>query len=141
VTWEIPTYVYGFVDNMPELMSASDLVVTKAGPGTLAEAFIAGLPVIISSYIPGQEGGNVRYVLDHEAGAYATDPLEIARIVREWLEPGSKSLEQVVANAAALARPHAALAIARELYSMIQREPPAGLRYGDLCMPEATLSS
>ena len=32
---------------MPALMSASDLLVTKAGPGTLAEAFIAGLPVII----------------------------------------------------------------------------------------------
>ena len=54
-TWEIPTHVYGFADNMPELMCASDLLVTKAGPGTLAEAFIAGLPVIISGYIPGQE--------------------------------------------------------------------------------------
>ena len=59
----------GFVDNMPELMSASDLLVTKAGPGTLAEAFIAGLPVIIFGYTPGQETANVDYVLDHHAGA------------------------------------------------------------------------
>ena len=140
VAWEIPTQVYGFVDNMPELMSASDLLVTKAGPGTLAEAFIAGLPVIISSYIPGQEGGNVRYVLEHEAGAYATDPLEIANIAREWLQPGNAALERVVANAAALARPDAALAIAERLYSMLQLGPAPDSKSSDFWMVEAALS-
>lgn len=140
VAWEIPTQVYGFVDNMPELMSASDVLVTKAGPGTLAEAFIAGLPVIISSYIPGQEEGNVSYVLDHSAGAYATDPIEIAKIAREWLWPGNKDLERVVANAAALARPDAALTIAHRLYAMLQLEPTRDSSSSDLRMVEATLS-
>jgi 1,2-diacylglycerol 3-beta-galactosyltransferase len=139
VSWEIPTRVYGFVDNMPELMSASDLLVTKAGPGTLAEAFIAGLPVIISSYIPGQEEGNVRYVLEHEAGAYATDPVEIARIASGWLQPGNPDLERVVANAAALARPDAALVIARRLYALLQLEPKPGSNSGDFRWVEATL--
>jgi 1,2-diacylglycerol 3-beta-galactosyltransferase len=139
VAWEIPTRIYGFVDNMPELMSASDLLVTKAGPGTLAEAFIAGLPTIISSYIPGQEGGNVRYVLEHEAGAYATDPLEIARIASEWLRPGNESLQRVVANAAALARPDAALVIAKRLYAMLQLGPAPDLGSSDLRVIEATL--
>jgi 1,2-diacylglycerol 3-beta-galactosyltransferase len=126
VVWEIPTRIYGFVDNMPELMSASDVLVTKAGPGTLAEAFIAGLPVIISSYIPGQEEGNVKYVLEQEAGAYATDPAEIARIVRGWLEPGNKDLERIVANASALARPDAALIIAQRLYALLHLGPGHG---------------
>jgi 1,2-diacylglycerol 3-beta-galactosyltransferase len=139
VAWEIPTRIYGFVGNMPELMSASDLLVTKAGPGTLAEAFIAGLPVIISSYIPGQEEGNVRYVLEHGAGAYAADPLEIARIAREWLQPGNKSLEQVFANAAALARPDAALVIAQRLYSMLELGPAPNPGSSDYRMVEATL--
>jgi 1,2-diacylglycerol 3-beta-galactosyltransferase len=139
VTWEIPTRIYGFVDNMPELMSASDLLVTKAGPGTLAEAFIAGLPTIISSYIPGQEGGNVRYVLEHEAGAYATDPLEIARIASEWLQPGSESLQRVVSNAAALARPDATLVIAKRLYAMLQLGPALDPGSSDLRVIEATL--
>jgi 1,2-diacylglycerol 3-beta-galactosyltransferase len=119
-SWEIPTQVYGFVDNMPELMSASDLLVTKAGPGTLAEAFIAGLPVIISSFIPGQEEGNVDYVLKHQAGAYASEPAEIARIIRRWLDPGSDELEHVVAKAVALARPEASLVIAERLYEMLE---------------------
>jgi len=139
VTWEIPTQVYGFVDNMPELMCASDVLVTKAGPGTLAEAFIAGLPVIISGYIPGQEEDNVRYVLEHRAGAYATDPLEIADIVRRWFLPGDPVLEQVVANASALARPDAARVIARRLYAMLPPGPAFERGSGDLYAVEATM--
>jgi 1,2-diacylglycerol 3-beta-galactosyltransferase len=118
-SWEIPTRIYGFVDNMPELMHASDLLVTKAGPGTLAEAFIAGLPVVISSFIPGQEEGNVDYVLDHQAGAYASEPAEIAQIIRGWLDSDRAELERVVAKATALARPDATLIIAERLHEIL----------------------
>jgi len=117
--WEVPTRIYGFAQNMPELMAASDLLVTKAGPGTLAEAFIAGLPTLIYGFIPGQEEGNIRYVQEHSAGAYAPDPDEIARIARSWLEPGNPELARIVANARALARPDASLTIARRLYAML----------------------
>ncbi|MCA9975497.1 MAG: glycosyltransferase, partial [Anaerolineales bacterium] len=65
VAWEIPAHIFGFVHNMPELMGAADILITKGGPGTISEAFIAGLPVIISGYIPGQEAGNVQYVLEN----------------------------------------------------------------------------
>lgn len=118
VAWEIPTPVYGFVQNMPELMGAADILVTKAGPGTISEAFIAGLPVIISGYIPGQERGNVDYVLDNKAGAYAEEPREIARLAAAWLEPDNETLARMQENAAQLARPHASLEIARLLCSL-----------------------
>jgi 1,2-diacylglycerol 3-beta-galactosyltransferase len=119
--WEIPTHVYGFVRNMPELMGASDVLVTKAGPGTISEAFIAGLPVIISSFVPGQEEGNVDYVLEHQAGAYAPDPQQIAKLIREWLQPGNETLQQMVRNATQLARPEASLEIARHLQRFVER--------------------
>jgi 1,2-diacylglycerol 3-beta-galactosyltransferase len=121
VVWRIPTRICGFVNNMPELMGASDLLITKAGPGTLAEAFIAGLPVVIYGFIPGQEEGNVRYVLEHDAGAFTTDPAAIARITRGWLYPGNDGWRQVVTNAAALARPNAALVIAERLNDLLER--------------------
>jgi 1,2-diacylglycerol 3-beta-galactosyltransferase len=140
VEWGIPTQVYGFVDNMPALMSASDLLVTKAGPGTLAEAFIAGLPVIIFAYTPGQETANVGYVLKHRAGAFATGPAEIARVAGKWLEPGNQDWERAVANAAGLARPDAVLVIARRLYSMLHMEPAWHSEAGDLQRLEAQLS-
>jgi 1,2-diacylglycerol 3-beta-galactosyltransferase len=140
VEWQIPVQIYGFVDNMPELMSASDLLVTKAGPGTLAEAFIAGLPVIIFGYTPGQETANVDYVLEHRAGAFATEPDEIARIAAEWLVPGNKDWERVVSNAAGLARPDATLVIARQLYTMLHPEPALHPGAGDLQRLTARLS-
>jgi 1,2-diacylglycerol 3-beta-galactosyltransferase len=43
--------VNGFVTNMDEWMRASDVIVTKAGPGTIAEASICGLPCMLSSYL------------------------------------------------------------------------------------------
>ena len=117
--WEIPTRTYGYTTNMPELMGASDVLITKAGPGTLSEAFIAGLPVIIFDFIPGQEAGNVRYVLEHQAGAYAPDPVKILFLLQEWLQPNNGTLTQMAANAAALARPEAVLTIARRLHRLL----------------------
>lgn len=46
--------VKGFVSNIDEFMAASDCLVTKAGPGTIAEAMTRGLPLVLSSYLPGQ---------------------------------------------------------------------------------------
>lgn len=43
--------VQGFVYNMDEWMQASDALVTKAGPGTIAEASICGLPCMLFSYL------------------------------------------------------------------------------------------
>ncbi len=120
--WEIPARIHGFVTNMPELMGASDVLVTKAGPGTLSEAFIAGLPVIISSFIPGQEEGNVQYVLEHKAGAYAPNPGDIIHIIREWLRTENDSLRQMAENATALARPEATLTIARRLHRLLSEK-------------------
>ena len=43
-----------FVQNIDEYMGAADCLITKAGPGTIAEAMIRGLPIILSSFLPGQ---------------------------------------------------------------------------------------
>ena len=58
--------VNGFVTNMAEWMSASDTIVTKAGPGTIAESLICGLPVLLNGFIPCQEAGNVPFVVDNK---------------------------------------------------------------------------
>ena len=58
--------VRGFVDNMEQWMVACDAIVTKAGPGTIAESLICGLPLLINGYIPCQEAGNVPFVVDNK---------------------------------------------------------------------------
>src|SRR5581483_5653436 len=53
-TLPTPMTVLGFTNKIPELMRAADLLLTKAGPGTLAEANAAQLPVVVYDYVPGQ---------------------------------------------------------------------------------------
>lgn len=55
-TWapNVNVVVKEFVPNVDEYMAASDCLISKAGPGTIAEAMIRGLPIILSSFLPGQ---------------------------------------------------------------------------------------
>lgn len=47
----VKVVVQGFVSNMDMWMKASDCLVTKAGPGTIAEASICGLPCLLFAYL------------------------------------------------------------------------------------------
>jgi 1,2-diacylglycerol 3-beta-galactosyltransferase len=113
-TWPIPAFIYGFVREMPDFMRAADILVTKAGPGTISEALIAGLPMVLYSRLPGQEDGNVSYVVSEGAGLWAPRPEQIASALRDWIQNPEKRL---IATAACqnLARPQAARQIARIL--------------------------
>lgn len=116
--------VKGFVNNMDEFMRASDILVTKAGPGTIAEASICGLPCILSSFLPGQEEGNVPYVEENGFGCYKGSPEGIADTVEEWLAASSVTTEGTVLEtmrecALNAARPDATLDIARDLADMV----------------------
>jgi 1,2-diacylglycerol 3-beta-galactosyltransferase len=113
VAWEIPTAVFGFVDNMPELMAASDAIITKAGPATISEAIACGLPIIVSGAIPYQEDLNAVYVVENGVGQLAEKPGEVVNLLQEWLQSGNEEPSQIVGNARSLARPETTLEIAR----------------------------
>ena len=108
----IPMRVLGFVNTVPELMGAADILVTKAGPGTIAEGFIAGLPIILYDRVPGQEEGNVDYVVNRGAGAWCPYPRTVVKQIRQWLSEPER-LEAIRQASLALARPDSALEIAR----------------------------
>jgi UDP-N-acetylglucosamine:LPS N-acetylglucosamine transferase len=65
--------VYGFVDQVPTLLAASDLVVGKAGWLTLYEALVARRPTIMIDVIPGQEEQNATYLERHGVGRVIKD--------------------------------------------------------------------
>lgn len=123
--WNQPTRVYGFVTDMPGLMSAADVLVTKAGPATICEACIAGLPMMIYDAIPGQETGNVEYVLENNAGVYITSPRQLADTLASWLAKGTTFLRQQSENARRIARPNAVWEIAEDIWAQAQRGPQA----------------
>lgn len=115
--WNIPVKIYGFVTEMPEMMRASDILITKAGPGTIAEAFIAGLPVILYSKMPGQEDGNVTYVEIEQAGVWAPTPEEVVSALTKCIEDPSVR-EKYSINATRLANPLSSRRIARLLVEL-----------------------
>ncbi|HZC04304.1 MAG TPA: glycosyltransferase [Ktedonobacterales bacterium] len=118
-SFNVPTTVYGFVHNMPELMRAADLVATKAGPGSISEAMACGLPIVLTGYIPGQEEGNVDYVLSNHIGVLAQTPAKLVASAQVLLTPGSTALEEMRANSQRLSHPRASFDIAKLALSYV----------------------
>lgn len=118
--------VHGFVDNMADWLRAADIVVTKAGPGMIAEATCVGAPLVLVSHLPGQEDGNVELVVGAGAGCHAPS---VARLVRQLdrLHRDPAALDAMRAASARLGRPDAAGGIAALLADMVGVETPAQL--------------
>jgi 1,2-diacylglycerol 3-beta-galactosyltransferase len=108
--WENPTLIYGFTRDMPNFMRAADFIITKAGPGTIAEALNAQLPIILYSKLPGQEDGNVTFVEEEGAGVWAPKPQLVVRTLTRWISrPNEK--KQVIENCQRAGKPEAARTI------------------------------
>lgn len=83
----------GFIADLPERMCAADLVLTKAGPSTLAECRAVGTPMIITSHIPGQEEGNLDWIQGSGAGEVAQSLPELTAAVVRWLSDDERRAE------------------------------------------------
>lgn len=115
----VPAQIFGFVNNMPELMHASDVIITKAGPGTICEALACNLPVILSGYVPGQEEGNIDYVVHNDVGVLAMDPFTLTDALRRLIKPGSAEMLRRLANAKKISRPASSFDISRKILSFL----------------------
>jgi 1,2-diacylglycerol 3-beta-galactosyltransferase len=120
VRFATPTLIFGFVDFMPELMRACDVVVTKAGPGAIAEALATGVPVLVTGFLPGQESPNVDFVVESGFGAYTPKEDELLDEVRVLAE-GGPTWQEMSRKAAELAHPYASSDIARECLLLAAR--------------------
>ncbi|MBN1672485.1 MAG: hypothetical protein JXR37_15700 [Kiritimatiellae bacterium] len=121
----IPIRVFGFVDNIHELMDAADLVVSKPGGLTSAEVLAKGRPLLIIDPIPGQEQRNGEHLLEAGAAARLFDvqdaPFKIAGLLAD-----KRRLARMRRNAAALGRPDAAAQIADDVVAKSEAGRPAG---------------
>jgi UDP-N-acetylglucosamine:LPS N-acetylglucosamine transferase len=116
---EVKVVGLGFVTQMAEFMVAADVLISKAGPGTIAEAASLSLPVMLTSFLPGQEEGNVDYVVGGGFGTFVSDkdPARVAREVGSWLmdEEKAKALSSAAKKCGA---PHAARDIVKSIGSL-----------------------
>ncbi|KAG6530501.1 probable monogalactosyldiacylglycerol synthase 3, chloroplastic [Zingiber officinale] len=124
IQWKIPVKVNGFVTQMEKWMGACDCLITKAGPGTITEALIRGLPIILNDFIPGQEVGNVPYVVENGAGVFSKSSKETATLVASWFSSDSEELKKMSENALKLAQPDAVFDIVRDIHELAQQQGP-----------------
>jgi len=111
--------VLGFVDNIADYMRAADALLSKAGPGTIAEAAACGLPIIICDYISGQEAGNLGFVESRAAGVVALEARDVSATLRRFFGSDPGVLQSYRRSALESARPHAADDIARFLLAQL----------------------
>jgi processive 1,2-diacylglycerol beta-glucosyltransferase len=95
----------GWTDQIPAYMQAADLLVSKAGGVTLAEAAAVGVPLVIFEPLPGQETANTRFLTQHEAAYAAEDADQLLRAADELMFTGRGS--EMSGNLRRLGRPNA----------------------------------
>ncbi len=117
----------GFTDRVADFMAAADLLVTKPGPGSLAEAFQEGVPVVVvrdRHTIP-QERFNTRFVEEHGLGVVVSGWPEIPRAVLALAEDSAR-LDRLRATIAALPANRAVY----EVVEILKKEVTATQRAG-----------
>jgi processive 1,2-diacylglycerol beta-glucosyltransferase/1,2-diacylglycerol 3-beta-galactosyltransferase len=75
--------VFGFVDFVYELISVSDIVISKCGASTFMEILLSRKVPIINSYIWEQEKGNVVFLVENELGIYEKNIFRLPEIVKQ----------------------------------------------------------
>jgi processive 1,2-diacylglycerol beta-glucosyltransferase len=101
--------VFGWTNQMPELMMRSHLVIGKAGGASVQEALAARCPMLVNQVIPGQEEGNARLIEQLGVGAVA----EGARWAKRAREHHGRLWPQWRQRLEEISRPDASLRIAR----------------------------
>jgi 1,2-diacylglycerol 3-beta-galactosyltransferase len=100
--WKMPVHVVGFTKEVHKLMRAADFLIGKPGPGSIAEAMVRKLPVLIecNAWTLPQERYNAEWVTEKRVGIVLHSFREVADGVRQLLEPAK--LAEFRKNVAAL---------------------------------------
>jgi processive 1,2-diacylglycerol beta-glucosyltransferase len=106
---------FGYVQNMHELMIASDFAITKPGGLTVSECLALGLPMILVNPIPGQEERNCSVLLEYGAALSAQSLLHLEYKTGRLLNDEAL-LQRMSSAARQLSKPRAAQWIARTVF-------------------------
>jgi 1,2-diacylglycerol 3-beta-galactosyltransferase len=109
---------HGFVTDMSDWLRAADVVATKAGPGTIAEAACCGTAMVLTCHLPGQERNNVGFVTEAGAGLYLPRTGQLVDGI-SLLRRDAAALAAMRVASSRLARPDAAGSIAALLADIV----------------------
>jgi len=81
---------FGWIDNMAEMLSASDIVFGKAGPNFLFDVVAAQKPFVSITHLGGQEDGNIELIKARKLGWVKEKPTELSRFLNRYLADPKK---------------------------------------------------
>jgi Glycosyltransferase family 28 C-terminal domain len=89
--WSMPVNVVGFTKEVHKLMRAADFLIGKPGPGSIAEAMVRKLPVLIecNAWTLPQERYNAEWVVEKQVGIVLPNFRHVAGGVRRMLDPAT----------------------------------------------------
>jgi processive 1,2-diacylglycerol beta-glucosyltransferase len=116
VTQEFETVDWS--DELPRLLRAHHLVISKAGGATVQEAMSAACPMIVNHVIPGQEEGTARYIMETGSGEIALSNDAVIAAVKKAFANDAAQWREWSNNISQLGRPMASLDIAKFLLSL-----------------------
>ena len=111
--------LFAYADNIDELMSMSDLVITKPGGLTTAEALAKRLPIIIVRPIPGQEVNNTAYLTGKNVAVKISKSTDIIPVINDLMENPDK-LHAMSESAGRISKPYSSIQIAKFLLAKAQ---------------------
>lgn len=115
-----PLTIFGYSEQINELMDIASFIVTKPGGLTSAEALSKSLPIVIFSPLPGQESQNSQFLLNQGA-AIKVNKLEQLKTVASNLLTNPLQLQQLRQKAQAIAYPDSAVQIAQLILNMVEK--------------------
>lgn len=99
--------LFEYTDKVPELMSISSAVITKAGGLTITECLASNLPIVIINPIPGQEEENAEFLEKNDLAIWIKKGDSIARTLKN-LSRNQEKLESMIEISKRFAKPKAA---------------------------------
>lgn len=87
--WKMPLHIIGFTKEVHHLMRAADFLIGKPGPGSIAEAVVSKLPVLIecNAWTLPQERYNAEWVREKNVGIVLDSFKDVVNGVKQMLEP------------------------------------------------------
>ncbi len=116
--------LHGFVTNLPEMLAAADLALTKASPTVLMETIAVGTYALLYNFMPGQEYPNIDFVKRNGLGDYSKSPRGIARKIRRYFQGLNQTRHP---QAVSFIPPDGARIIARHLLGLDEQPRPVSL--------------
>lgn len=89
--WKMPVHIIGFTKEVHKLMRAADFLIGKPGPGSIAEAMVRQLPVLIecNAWTLPQERYNTEWVREKRVGVVLKNFREVVAGVKQMTDPGT----------------------------------------------------